>query len=171
MMHSERQRVHDSNGNGTARAALSSRKDRSLRRITWRTERAIRKQMEGLAKRSHKMFQWGVTLLLSFETALFFVRKEASDRMGIPAGAEYPMGRYLIGTVVLALLATILSYLTRSMFATYFYYASMLHDGPSHLPPPPRNPWVQRLLIFVYFLFPVLDFCVRLYVSLDIKFR
>jgi hypothetical protein len=47
-----------------------------------RREEILREEMHRIAERGHRHFQWSVTLLLSLETALFFVRKEAAERAG-----------------------------------------------------------------------------------------
>jgi len=118
-------------------------------------ERAVHAELGGIADRAHRLFQWAVTLLLSFQTALFFVRKE---RVDLNHGAQLPVTLYFFGTTGLLIFALLFSFLSWQMWAFYERRNNTLPEvnllGVKRERPKRRIWWI---LVFVYFLFPFLD--------------
>jgi len=48
-----------------------------------------------------KVGEWGITVLVGVETALYFIRLEVARNLSLPAGAQLPVSRYIIGTSLL----------------------------------------------------------------------
>ena len=65
-------------------------------------EGLLREELRAIADTSLKLMQWGVTLLVSVETALFFIRRDvlASEIQSgrLKLGDELPAYRYYMGT-------------------------------------------------------------------------
>jgi hypothetical protein len=121
----------------------------------------------------HTVLQWGLTVMVSFQTALFFVRREilTSDIEAgrLPKGSQLPMGRWILGTLFLLVLATIFSRLSARAAAQYRHYKEQLiasrESGITDLPIRHTSRWTYPL----FFLFPAIDLVFRIYI--DITFR
>jgi hypothetical protein len=114
------------------------------------------------------MLQWGVTLMISVETALFFVRQQILNgyiaAQQLPRGAGLPTWRYFIGTAFLAYLALILSLLTARTTSQYRHYKTQLMQcRDSEIKDLPIK-YTGRLAYALYFSFPVIDVLVRIVV-------
>lgn len=119
------------------------------------------------------ILQWGLTVMVSFQTALFFIRREvlsADIEAGrLAKGSQLPFGRSLLGTLFLFGLAMIFSRLSARMAEQYRHYKAQLtanrESGITDLPIQYTSRWVYPL----FFFFPILDVLSRLYI--DITFR
>jgi len=117
--------------------------------------------------------QWGVTLMISVQTALFFVRQSVLNGLieggKLPKGSELPFPRSIVGTVFLFVVAAILSRLGARNAQQYRHYKSQLisarESGITDLPIKNTARWMYAL----YFIFPVIDLLSRLYI--DIRFQ
>ena len=94
--------------NQISKVKLSNEDAKEKEKILWEELRNIREI-------ALKMLQWGVTVMATLQTAIFFFRKDLYERM-IAAGkltnGEYiPWDRYLIGTFYLFVVASIFGYL------------------------------------------------------------
>src|ERR1035438_4589491 len=73
-----------------------------------------------------KQMQWGLTLLVSIETALVFIRRELINSFvaagTLKEGEGLPYHRYLVGTAFLLVAATILWALTNRTVQQYRHY-------------------------------------------------
>jgi len=129
-------------------------------------EELLSEEVRTYAELATRTLQWGVTLMISVQTALFFVRHEIVaadiDANKLPKGSELPMGRYIIGTVFLIFLALVLSKLTARVLTQYRHYKSQLSEcresGVTDLPIQHAGRWAYAL----YFAFPVIDIGVRI---------
>src|ERR1035437_9212384 len=93
-------------------------------------EELLREEVRFWMDSMQKMMQWGVTLLIGLQTALFFLRRELSDRYiaagELKVGQQLPYGRYLIGTGFLTLAAAIVWAVNRRSVQQYRNYKSQL---------------------------------------------
>lgn len=120
-----------------------------------------------------KWSQWGVTLMVSLMTALFFIRREILvgyiEAGKLPKGSELPADRYLIGTVFLLIMAGILTKLSARNLEQYRHYkgqlASSRESGITDLPIKYAGRWMYGL----FFLFPAIDFGLKVIIAIDIK--
>jgi hypothetical protein len=125
-------------------------------------EKFLRAEINNLAERMHRLFQWSVTLMLSLETALFFVRKEAAERGGLPPGSSFPLHRHLWGTTVMLFLAIVFVALHRGLgklYKQYFVQLYPMKDGVSSSGiTAPIVTWkTQWALDLVVVAFPIFD--------------
>ena len=122
-----------------------------------RREEVLRQEMNSIADRGHKHFQWAVTLLLTLETALFFVRKEAAERAGFAPGESFPLHRHLWGTIMMALITFILIVIARAIYSSYEHYFDQLpptlSSGVNRVP----RRRVKSLIWLTLLLFPLFD--------------
>src|SRR5213082_740461 len=122
-----------------------------------RREDILREEMNRLAERGHRHFQWSVSLLLSLETALFFVRKEAAERAGFAPGEPFPLSRHLWGTVMIASITWILIVIARAIYGLYEHYLLQLprklSTGIKRVPQRRLKPMIWMTLL----LFPMFD--------------
>lgn len=152
--------------------APSVGKDPSLER-----EELLRDEVRALQFIMVRVMSWGVTILVSVQTALFFVRKDValSIDSGV-AGAsshqgalEVPLNRYLLGTFFLTLLATIFFRLSLYVSTRLRHYRRQLENCPSGIIElPSRNgsrPWVAC----VFYVFPLVDILARLYLKIGLR--
>lgn len=135
-------------------------------RLDDRGEDIIREEMNRIAERGHKHFQWSVSLLLSLETALFFVRKEAAERAGFAPGEPFPFQRHLWGTVMIGAITWILIVIARAIYSLYEHYLQQLpkklSTGVTRVPRRRLKPMIWMTLL----LFPSFD----LFVGIANKF-
>jgi hypothetical protein len=112
-----------------------------------------------------KQMQWGLTLMVSIQTALVFIRRDLLSTFVagglLKVGEELPYHRYLVGTVFLGVAATILWALTNRSAKQYRHYKKQLLEceeksGIVDQPPTGISKWIG---VF-YFAFPVLDIAV-----------
>lgn len=89
-------------------------------------EGVLRKELNNLAERGHRHYQFAVTLLVTLSTALFFVRKEAAERAGLLPGEPFPFERHRWGTIVLAIVALILAFIAWAIYSSYLHFARQM---------------------------------------------
>lgn len=136
-------------------------------------EELLSEEVRAAGDVASRFLQWGVTLMISVQTALFFVRHEilsaSIDAQKLPKGSELPIGRYIFGTMFLAYLALILSLLTARLNAQYRNYKTQLiacresGSGIKDLPIKRKG----RLAYALYFSFPVIDLAVKLIIKIS----
>jgi hypothetical protein len=154
--------------------SLQAVEEEHLRRQEVR-EAHIRTEMAGVAQRIHALLQWGITLLLTLESALFFVRKDASERAGLANGEQFPFGRHFVGTGFLFCLSVIIYGFITAVLDRYAYLQSQLYlSGPTSAcgiaaPPIPVFRWIwrsgpkcfptgrRRQILLALLLFPLSD--------------
>jgi hypothetical protein len=148
-------------------------------------EEIIREEIRSLRELMFKLVEWGVSILVGLQAALFFVRKEIvksllerelspgmSSKQAVESlvqshklaeGGRLPWDRYLFGTVLLFAVACIFTALTLYLSSHYrFYRRELTNNLESGVKPPPelrRTP--RRLLVLMYMFFPVFDVLAR----------
>lgn len=138
-------------------------------------EELLSEETRAAAEGATRMLQWGVTLMVSLETALFFVRQAAANSLieagKLPKGAQVPLGRYLLGTAFLVFIATVLSKFTARSTAQYRNYKTQLiacrESEIKDLPIRYTGRWAYLL----YGAFPAIDLMARIWISFSIRLQ
>lgn len=125
-------------------------------------EKAIREEIRSYRAASIDLLKWGVTLLISLETAIFFVRErvakdmELSGRLG--KGEQLPGDHWIIGTVAMLIVASccfVISWLVGKQYRHNYAALKKLPDLVGPVFPPTRGG--RYVLLFIYFVFPLFD--------------
>ena len=134
-------------------------------------ETILREEIRDLRKVLLKTMQWGVTLLASLETVIFFIRQSALKHYillhKIPEGASLPFSMHIIGTIFLLIVAYICQQTTSLIARRYIVYMKQLMKLPERLDieEPALDismKWKSRVLFYV---FPAFDILLYLYIS------
>jgi hypothetical protein len=133
-------------------------------------EELLTEEVRSAAQLSSSYLQWGVTLMISVQTALFFIRHEilaaAVEAGRLPKGSDLPLGRYFLGTAFLFFVAAVLSRFSARNSEQYRHYKKQLIEsrasGIKDLP----IKYVGRWSYLLYFAFPVIDLLVRGIISI-----
>jgi hypothetical protein len=135
-------------------------------------ERMLREEIRSLQMISIRVMQWGVTGLVSVETALFFIRRDIAMSYGDgKAGVlQIPVQRYLIGTFFLVILASVFFRISLYISTRMAHYRNQLgvKSESGIVEMPPRN-GVRRWVFCLYFVFPLLDLLFRVYLKISIS--
>lgn len=116
-----------------------------------------------------KQMQWGLTLMVSLETALIFIRRELINSLiaggALKAGDGLPYHRYLVGTFFLTVAATLLWAFTRRSAQQYRHYKNQVLEchklGIKDLPTSGLSKWIGLF----YFAFPIMDIAFRIWIE------
>jgi hypothetical protein len=138
-------------------------------------EELLSEEVRAAADVGTRILQWGVTLMITLQTALFFVRQDVLKRYidagKVPMGSELPLPRYVMGTAFLVIVAFVLAKLTARSMEQYRNYKSQLikcrTSGVVDLPIKHTGRWAYLL----YFIFPMVDLLSRAYISIDLHFQ
>ena len=138
----------------------------------------LRTEMGAIHEERLKVFQTGITLLLALETALYYLRRDVLEHLRLDAEHNHaappyivPWDHSLIGTAILAIVATIFTLLTWSISRRYRFLRNEYKARyPKELPLPTINPISRYLAIFCYLLFPVMDFGIQTWLRSKVMF-
>jgi hypothetical protein len=138
-------------------------------------EEMLREEVRFYLDEMVKLMQWGVTLMVSMQTALFFLRRgmleSYIDAGFLRRGDNLPWGRYLIGTAFLFLAAVVVYELSKRGTEQYRHYKKQLvessRSGIDDQATRGTSAWINLL----YFAFPIFDIAIRLYVQITFSFR
>jgi hypothetical protein len=141
-------------------------------------EETIREELRALTSKMIDVYKWGVGVLAGMQTAFFFLRKDIYDRMLLSGELQknqyLPWNRYLIGTVVLIIMAFIFTGFSAFLRQRFYFYAKLLSDKnrcPDALPLPPTPHWITFILVSLYFIFPIIDIAIRMVLHFQIEIR
>ncbi len=140
-------------------------------------ESVLRAEVHFYAGMLQKLMQWGLTVMVSVQTAIFFVRRELVatyvDAGILRRGQELPYYRYLIGTIFLLACAVVLEKFTRRLTEQYRYYKEQLRANCESGVKDQATTGVTKWIYYLYFAFPAFDILTRLWVefSLRVAFR
>jgi hypothetical protein len=134
-----------------------------------RTEDILRQEIRSLRDIGLRLCEWGITLLASLETALWFVRQEVRESMiangKLAKTAPLPWPIYALGTIFLLLISLIFITLMMNVSKTSRAYrkqlAKRLESGIKELPVPKTS---RRALICMFLLIPIVDVLFRVVV-------
>ena len=95
------------------------------------------------------------------------------DSGELPKGAHLPWSMYLVGTVILSVVAFLFSVMTVAVGKHYrFYHALYPTNSQSGIPVPPVKNTGRVAVFTLYFIFPIIDVAIRIYVqNIQIGFR
>jgi hypothetical protein len=136
-------------------------------------EELLRDEVHFFADLNQKYNQWALTVLVSLDTAIFFVRHELVqtyvDAGLLKKGDELFLRRYFIGTAFLLVGACVFHRFSRRAAEQYRYYKTQLvassESGIRDMPVTGMAGWSS----YLYFAFPVFDVLSRLWVELSFK--
>jgi hypothetical protein len=134
-----------------------------------RCEEMLRNEVRNYQQLLLRLLQWGVTLIASLQTAVFFIRREMLAALieanKLPKGTlSLPWKGHLIGTLFVCVAALMFSYLTVRTVLGAQYYREQLKDfsfsGIKDLPIADhrgRRKFIRIAIIGMFWVFPVLD--------------
>src|ERR1017187_10405553 len=93
-------------------------------------EEMLRDEVRFWADQMQKYMQWGLTVMVSLQTAIFFVRRDLVqtyvDAGILKKGQELPYYRYAVGTVFILGCAFVLRRFTERVSQQYRHYKTQL---------------------------------------------
>lgn len=125
---------------------------------------------------SLKLLQWGATFLATLQTAFFFIRKDVYEKMvetgELTKGQYIPWERYLIGTFFLFLVATVFAYLLIIVGNRYRKFRQQLVDTNIYkIDLGEIRKSTRYVVLFVFYVFPIVDVLIRLYIKVELGFK
>jgi hypothetical protein len=135
------------------------------------TEEILRDEIRSLRDIGLRLCEWGITLLATVETALWFVRQEVRasliDSGKLAKGAPLPWPIYGLGTFFILLISFMFITLMMNVSKTSRGYRKQLvkriESGIQELPVPKTS---RRAIICMFLLIPIVDLCFRAIVPL-----
>jgi hypothetical protein len=126
-------------------------------------EKSIRDEIRSYRVNAVEIFKWGTTLLVSFETALFFIRESVAKDLGVKSTLQLPPDRWFAGTLfvfVVALCCFTVSWLVGTSLRSHMAELKKLPDLAGPIVKPSR--WGRYILVVIFFVFPLFDALVYL---------
>lgn len=120
-----------------------------------------------------RTYQWGITIMLATTAGtLYTVRKDILNRLveqgSLSYGESLPFYRYLIGTFFLLFLACLFAFFTMCALRPLQIYKKQLNKADNS-----GIEWPSKTFgsfgVWIYFLFPLVDILVRIYVRIEFK--
>ena len=142
-------------------------------------EEIVRNELKSLRDLGLRLAQWGVTVLIGVQMALYYVRKDVHIRLIaaniIKKGDLLPASYYFWGTAFLFIIAGIFSFFLLLISNSYRHYKHLIEtkEVPVTVPISPQVARkAPRLLIFLlFFIFPLLDIIVRGWFTFNFEFH
>jgi hypothetical protein len=138
-------------------------------------ERILREEIRHYHLIQMRIMHWGVTVLASVQTLLYFVRREVTlslqEQHLLAQGAPLPLHRYWLGTaflMVLAILAFCMASATSSKLGLYRRQLSIDPNLPTASGIFERRvgPFFRYATMSTFFVFPCFDIAARIYLHL-----
>jgi hypothetical protein len=141
--------------------------------MTKSKEEILRDEVHFYSDMNQKYVQWGLTVMVSIQTAIFFLRRELLqtyvDAGLLQKGQELFYRRYLIGTAFLLLAAYVLHRFSRRVTEQYRHYKEqLLQNNESGVRDKPTT-GVSKWTTYLYFAFPAFDVLSRLWIDVSFK--
>ena len=135
-------------------------------------EEMLREEVRFWADMLQKYMQWALPVMISLQTAIFFVRRDLVqtyvDAGLLKKGQELMYSRYFIGTGFLLLCSAVLWKFSSRVNVQYRNYKDQLSQGTESgikdNPTTGISGWVR----YLYFAFPAFDIFVRIWIDLEI---
>lgn len=130
------------------------------------TEEILREEIRALRDIGLKLCEWGITLLASLETALWFVRQEVRTTMVenglLDKTSPLPWDIYLLGSSFLFLVSGIfIMFLLQVSGTTRGYRKQLDRFIESGIQEQPLKKTARRTLVFMFLLIPLVDITFR----------
>ncbi|MFL5328674.1 MAG: hypothetical protein ACJ8C4_07140 [Gemmataceae bacterium] len=143
-------------------------------------EKCIREDIRSYRKTIIDIAKWGVTVLVTLQTATFFVREKVAQDMAraalmannpvvnvnpvAPAIETIPFRRWIVGSVLLLILAILFSLMSRIVGTQARKQIKGLRDVPGLVLPVYEPTKGARWVIYsMYFIFPLFDVILYFY--------
>lgn len=127
----------------------------------------LRKELRSIHVERLRLLQVGITLLAAIETALYYIRRDVYEHLGLKPPEVLPFGRFIIGTSILFIIALIFIYLTFSVSKRYHFFRHQYEENcGDSLPLPPRDRWAKPAVILIYVIFPLVDLGIRFWIEI-----
>jgi hypothetical protein len=134
-------------------------------------EEMLRDEVRFYADMMQKYLQWGLTVMVSLQTAMFFVRRDLSqtyvDAGILKKGQELPYFRYVVGTVFLLGCALVLRRFTNRVAEQYRHYKTQLVTSSESGIDDKSTTGMSKWGGYLFFAFPLYDILVRLWVEIS----
>jgi hypothetical protein len=141
-------------------------------------EEVIREELRAIVGNFMDAWRAGVALLSSMSLAIFYIRRQVYEQMletgELNRGQYLPWDRYILGTLFLLVVASMFYGICRILGNRYRWYADLLNkecDNPIALPPVSPAGLGRKLFFGVFFIFPLFDFALRVWIRLEIGLR
>lgn len=132
----------------------------------------IVEEIRSLRDLTFQLCRWGVTLLLSLQVVIFFVRKSIIANLievgKLEINQQLPLSRFLIGTSYMFFVATIFTFLTYMCMKRISHYKKNLIeiDTSSSIKWRDVPKYGGLLIVILYFSFPLVDILIRTYITI-----
>jgi len=123
-----------------------------------------------------KIMQWGVTVLVTLQTAIAFFRKDLFERMfasgELLKGQYIPWNRYLLGTIFLFIVASIFTYILFMVGNRYKKTrAQLIKNNIYDIEFGEVGRSARYVILLLFYIFPIVDLLLRLYVKIEFEFK
>jgi len=128
----------------------------------------IRSEIVAIQEERLRLFQIGISLLTALEVALFYIRRDIHDHLGLLVTQPLPFNRFIVGTGVLTIIASIFSALMVAISMRNQSLRKLYNEKgfEAELPLNPRIIWAMPLAILCFYIIPLMDLGIRLYLSI-----
>lgn len=135
-------------------------------------EEMLRDEVRFYADLMQKYMQWGLTVMVTLQTAIFFVRRDLVqtyvDAQILQKGQELPYYRYGVGTIFLCLTAFVLQKFTARIIVQYRFYKKQLVESAESGIKDNATTGVSSWGNYLFFAFPLYDLAVRIWVDFSV---
>jgi hypothetical protein len=127
--------------------------------------RLLWSEIQQLRQLMLRVCQWGVTVLVTVQFALYYIRRDLLTRYlaagTVRAGEPLPLDRYLLGTSFLFILACIFSLFASGTINSYYHYRDQLSGEDTGITLHTPNKLRRVFLYLLFFIFPLMDLLYR----------
>lgn len=137
-------------------------------------EEVIREELRATGQGYLLVWRTGISILPALLLATGFFRREVFEQM-VKANSNLkllPLDRYLLGTLLLFIIALSFNTLIKDIASRYRWYAEQLKktcENPIELPPVSPNRRTGFLFRNILYVFPLFDLFVRLILEAEVR--
>lgn len=140
----------------------------------WR-EDVLRVEIRNLRGTLLRVNQWGVTVLASIQTVLYFIRRDVLEHLHAEKSNVLwlPRINYLMGTLFLFVVATLFCVISfRPSIRLRGYRDELKRFGVSGIAEREIHPvWARIVNFSLFYAFPFFDIVLRVFLNFNIQFR
>lgn len=129
-------------------------------------EGILREEIRALRDTGFKVVQWGVAILFTELTALYYIRKDIYSKLielkKLPATKMFlPWNYYFVGTIIIIVTALIFAILTGMLVSRFnSYRLQLISNNQSGIVELPHSSRLK--LISLYFVFSLIDILIKI---------
>jgi len=131
-------------------------------------EKNLWDQIRSVTQVQMRVIQGGITILSALLMAIAFYRKDMSDVMGYDNKLPYPFSHWIIGFLLLIIVAFIFYNISLWVRKRLFYYIEALRNLPKEYPDDnvkiypeiPKDTSVINFTRLIFWVFPSIDFVI-----------